>query len=1360
MRRELILGSLLIGAVAAAQAQVTMSYDATVSEGTYTELASPVVVPLGNVSGSDLNTVVFSGDNTANTAAVTAQGYPIGFDFKFDNKLMNQFFIGAHGYLVLGKDQVAASATNNTFFIFSNDEDKDVVGTAYRSEIYGLPETEISYLTTGSAPSRVLTVQYKNLGLAVDNWGELSIRDTVQLQISLHEDGKITIQFSGFQPDPSVSLNWNDGFKIGIRGTGDDRLLKSSSFSDAEFSTSESILSWRQTSYPADGLTYTFTPPEDCAAPTIQPTGLNLTSTSTAVSGSFAKSDGSDHYLVLVSKDATLAQLPTNGVTYAAGDSIGDARVVSYDTVATFGTGDCLESAQQYFVHVMGANSYCFFGPKYNTSTPLTSAVTTLSSAPQSIAVAGTDTTWISLALEANKANDEVMVAVTQTPAQNKYGQCTGGGQFGTPTTALAVGEQIDGGGTIVFRGKASDGFKMEGLSPYSKYYYRAWSVGSNGICSTTHADATALTACIVPWNAGISDMPIFETAGWEVSDNADWSLTAGGNGTRSLFLRAKSDATNGTVFDLTTPDIYLANGMNRLVFSLNMTAYAYYSPVPYVFTKDTLFIQVAGQNGKYSTVATYTKDNMPEFASADSYVKLYVPFLEAAGERSNVRLRFKLYGSPDIRISEMRLEEKKACDYPINVTVADSTIAGSQAIVSWTPQGEEDAWDVSCKRADSDSWGIPTTVRERRCKLKGLDGLTRYDVRVRARCSSTSQSEWSETYSFKSGLTVPFMEVFGNESEAPAGWSSQTGALATPSVLSEGGEWTFSNGWYSKGLSYGNYSEGSVSDWYVSPKFDLGDGSVGHTVVLGITKSISGTSTDNKLQIVIAADGEHFNAADTVLTIPAATLNGDFESEVFTSSLRGYKGIVRMALLITSSNGYPVSLNVDSLGVDYSCKNDISGFHLTDTTTTSFKAAWSGTAEKWLVFLRKEGETTKNFVEVATPEYEATQLEPQTNYEMGITSSCEPGDTALVKLFEVTTLSDTRCPEPTNLKATPKDYSAKLSWSGKGYAYNVCWRKSGNADWTLRAGLKDTTLTLTDLEPETRYEFKVQAMGSKLASDTSDYTPVVEFTTLPIQCAVPTDITVEPSYHSATIKWVGAVEKYQLQWREQSAENWNNVEASDMHVEIEGLQPATAYTVRLRSICDEGDSSKWSANVNFTTLQIPECVTPTNLNVEAVTDNSAKLSWHADESNLTWNLRYRESTASEWTEVSELTDTTYQVEGLKEQTTYVWRVMATCEYNESKWASQKRFTTVATGIDRVGIANVTAFVRNRMLNILNPEGGLIRTVSVYNESGVLVATYKLDTTDNIFVRLNMSGPIIIRVQGSKTTRTLHVVVK
>ena len=56
--------------------------------------------------------------------------------------------------------------------------------------------------------------------------------------------------------------------------------------------------------------------------------------------------------------------------------------------------------------------------------------------------------------------------------------------------------------------------------------------------------------------------------------------------------------------------------------------------------------------------------------------------------------------------------------------------------------------------------------------------------------------------------------------------------------------------------------------------------------------------------------------------------------------------------------------------------------------------------------------------------------------------------------------------------------------------------------------------------------------------------------------------------------------------------------------------------------------------------------------------------------------------------------------------------------------------------------------------------GGLIRNILVFDEAGRMLANYKVETTDNVFVRRNVSGPVIIRVQGQSTTKTLHAVVK
>jgi hypothetical protein len=136
--------------------------------------------------------------------------------------------------------------------------------------------------------------------------------------------------------------------KAGIKGSLDGDHLLASSYTKSTTSTADAMLSWSQTSYPPDGLTFTFTPPEDCQAPSAQPTNLNIKSTSTAVSGTFTKSETADHYLVLLNNSANLTALPENNVFYAAGDTLGDARVLAYtaptrhSTVATFLTAPIL----------------------------------------------------------------------------------------------------------------------------------------------------------------------------------------------------------------------------------------------------------------------------------------------------------------------------------------------------------------------------------------------------------------------------------------------------------------------------------------------------------------------------------------------------------------------------------------------------------------------------------------------------------------------------------------------------------------------------------------------------------------------------------------------------------------------------------------------------------------------------------------------------------------------------------------------------------------------------------------------------------------------------------------------------------
>ncbi len=1368
MKKRFVSLVVSLACLSAVSAQVTQSYDTkVVTDGTYTPITDGTVVTLTSES-IDFGNVTYTNGDKENTKQFTDQGYPIGFDFKFNNKLMNQFAISAHGFIVLGKDSVTSSVPD-PFQILTSKADDNLIGMFYRSAVGRIPTTEISYKITGEASNRELIVQFKDLQLCVDGWSGIAVRDTVQFQIHLHEaTGQVEMVFNGFEPSATTAdeLNWNDSFKIGIRGKYGDLLTKDGSFTSDAFAVKDASISWRSTSFPTDGLTYQFDAPEDCAAPSAQPTELTLATTTLGVSGSFTATDVADHYLVLISKANALATLPEAGKTYAEGDSIGDARVLSYSESTEFESGDILEGASSYYVYVLGANSFCFYGPKYNTTEPLTSALTTKPLAPSSVVFADKDSTTMTLDVAANAAGDDILIAYTTEHKKNDWNEDLPGGTFGTPEGNYEVGATIDGGGTVAYVGEAKDGITVTGLTPGLLYHFAVWSRNAAGNYSSVTVEASASAAATLPWKVDLDNYAMYATPeGWNT--NGTWTIQEDADYNKYISGKINSVDTKGTVVWLETPDVYLGEGSNRMIFDLLLYNWARFGNTVYTLDNaDTVAVQVTTDGVNYTPVATYTKENPIEFVSADDALTIRTPFLEAAGKKARLRLYMRLCGTPTIAVSNITIEEKKACDYPIDVTVADSTIVGDEAVVTWTPQGEEDAWDLRYKKTDDEEWSNPVTVREKKYTISGLDGLTSYDVQVRARCSAASQSDWSDVATFTSGLSIPFNMVFAEQSSLSSAWQIKTGAIG--SDLTDGEAWTFqSSPWRGTSMSYTTYNA-TVDDWLLTPVLNLGDENINYDVKLAITTNYTASEDcDGTIQLLVVKDGETTSADNVVYTMKASEVPDSYESKTYTVPVKGYTGKVRLALYTHATVGEMPSIKLDTLGVDYSCVNDIEA--TVDTVgEDTIHMSWTSGAEEWYVFVREAGQSTRNFTTYTKPELGLSGLKHHTTYEIGLTKACEVGDTAKVKIVEITTLGEL-CKEVTDINVTPSKYSAKIEWTGEASAYNVRYRAKSEtpAEWN-KEQVTTTSIEISGLENNTEYEYAIQAQCSKSESDTSAFTPVATFTTLPETCQTPDSVNVVPSYNKATVTFNSEADKFEVAYRKASDDAWtSSIEASasadNKHsVEIEGLVAETAYKVRVRAICAEGDSSRWTASADFTTQPEPECVTPTELTVSDITDNSAVLSWKADESNLTWNLRYRESTVQEWTEKTELTETTYNLTELKANTAYIWTVMATCEAERtSKWATQNRFTTAEpSGIDNIGIGSIGVFVKGNVLNVINPEGGVIKNITVYTTDGRTVAASEVNTAENVFMPLSVHGPVIIKVNGQKQTKTLRAVIK
>ena len=86
------------------QAQTMFLYDLDVSNGTYTPLTGATEVPIDDKgeNGEMFAKTVIDGSGTNNYyGPITAQGFPIGFDFDYNGRTMNQFLIGTDGYICL-----------------------------------------------------------------------------------------------------------------------------------------------------------------------------------------------------------------------------------------------------------------------------------------------------------------------------------------------------------------------------------------------------------------------------------------------------------------------------------------------------------------------------------------------------------------------------------------------------------------------------------------------------------------------------------------------------------------------------------------------------------------------------------------------------------------------------------------------------------------------------------------------------------------------------------------------------------------------------------------------------------------------------------------------------------------------------------------------------------------------------------------------------------------------------------------------------------------------------------------------------------------------------------------------------------
>jgi hypothetical protein len=179
--------------------------------------------------------------------------------------------------------------------------------------------------------------------------------------------------------------------------------------------------------------------------------------------------------------------------------------------------------------------------------------------------------------------------------------------------------------------------------------------------------------------------------------------------------------------------------------------------------------------------------------------------------------------------------------------------------------------------------------------------------------------------------------------------------------------------------------------------------------------------------------------------------------------------------------------------------------------------------------------------------------------------------------------------------------------------------------------------------------------------------------------CDVPTNVKADESSlssNSAKITWEASAYAYQLSYQKEGASSWDTITVPDKYVILDNLESDVTYQYKLRSLCSTAtsDTSEWSSTYIFATKAV-SCFVPSAISAGSITYKSAVISWTGDASK--YQVDYRPASASKWTSVDTITQSSYRVVGLSPETSYSYRMRSICaEGDSSVWSEIQVFNT------------------------------------------------------------------------------------
>ena len=385
-------------------------------------------------------------------------------------------------------------------------------------------------------------------------------------------------------------------------------------------------------------------------------------------------------------------------------------------------------------------------------------------------------------------------------------------------------------------------------------------------------------------------------------------------------------------------------------------------------------------------------------------------------------------------------------------------------------------------------------------------------------------------------------------------------------------------------------------------------------------------------------------------------------------------------------------------------CDVEITRF--TNVTSTSVKVKCQSGAEGFAFRYRVRGSTnwTTGLVQ-AIPEYTATNLSPNTEYEFQVQGTCVGQTGRYSASAFITTRASGLVESPDKILSSSFRSSVLCTTPGKNelFAYNISassavlscaigqtdgyqFRLARIADtaWISSPVQNEDSLLVSLLTPHKWYRYQARI---KCGTEYSEWSDTSYFITAPIvynqnnKCFIPALINLYPdqiSTESTRLNCREIAEKYQYRYKSIKDTAWTIAnEQSVKFLNLSNLKPNTFYEFQCRLYCNNGWGN-YSSSWIFNTQSLTGCQEPLATEFFAHQINRASANLISFNKANLYQYRYRLLEDKSWKYTDTLNQPTAELTELSSGKLYLYQSRLKCANNVlSEFSIVKSFTTL-----------------------------------------------------------------------------------